>query len=167
MEIFNSILDTINIVLTTIIGIAFGSQLIYTLLFFLPAKKYKKADKKHKFAIFIPAKNEADCIVDTIKNLQQQNYPKELYDIYVIADNCTDNTALLAQNAGAIVLTHNDPDPNHARPSYALKFFFDEMLKQNADYDAYCRFDADNFAHPDYLDKMNDAYASGVRLGKA
>ena len=42
MELFNTILDNINIVLTTIIGIAFGSQLIYTLLFFLPAKNIKR-----------------------------------------------------------------------------------------------------------------------------
>ena len=167
MELFNTILNNINIVLTAIIGLAFTSQLMYTLFFFLPAKKYKKAKTKHKFAIFIPARNEANVIQETIKNLQMQNYPKDLYDIYVIADNCTDNTAQLAREAGAIVLEHFDNNPKHARVSYALEFFFKIMLQENKDYEAYCRFDADNFAHPDYLEKMNDALDSGVKLGRA
>lgn len=166
MELFNIILDNINIVLTTIIGIAFGSQLIYTLLFFLPAKKYKKAKIFHKFAVLIPARNEASVIYDTIKNIQNMNYPKDKYDIYVIADNCTDNTAELARNAGAYVLEHFDDNPKHKKVSYALQFFFDAMLKENKDYEAYVRFDADNLVHPDYITKMNDAFDSGVKLAR-
>lgn len=38
-----------------------------------------------------------------IHSIRVQNYPQELIDIFVIADNCTDNTAAIAQEAGAIV----------------------------------------------------------------
>ena len=60
-------------------------------------------DKEHKFMAIIPAHNEEMVIKNLIESLKAQNYPKELLDIYVIADNCTDKTAEIAKNAGAIV----------------------------------------------------------------
>lgn len=166
MELFLKIIDNLNIILMAVISIAFASQLIYTIFFFLPARKYKKSEIKHKIGVVICARNEESVIADTIKSLKQQSYNKELYDIYVVAHNCTDNTAQIARNNGAIVLEHNDDEPSHKKVSYALKFFFDEMLKQNKDYDFYVRFDADNLVHPEYLDKMNDAFSSGVEVAR-
>ena len=114
MDRFNEILSIINDqVLLTIIGIAFGIQLIYILLFFIPAKKYPKAKKQHKFGIVIPARNESDVIADTVKCLLASDYPRELFDVFVVADNCTDKTAELARNAGEIVYERSDPDPKH------------------------------------------------------
>ena len=46
---------------------------------------------------------ENAVIGDLIHSIRVQNYPQELIDIFVIADNCTDNTAAIAQEAGAIV----------------------------------------------------------------
>ena len=62
MSIFNSILENINNIIIIAVSIAFSFQLIYTLLFFLPSKKFPKAKTKHKVGIIIPAKNEADII---------------------------------------------------------------------------------------------------------
>ena len=167
MEVFNLVLDRINIVLTTIIGIAFASQLIYTILFFVPAKKYKKADKKHKVGVIICARNEEKVIKDTIECIKKQNYPSDMFDILVVAHNCTDRTAELARQAGAnIVLECNDDNPEHKRVAYALKYVFDYILENKLQYDFYVRFDADNLVHPDYLDKMNDAFASGVKVAR-
>lgn len=166
IQIFNKILDNINIVLTTIIGIAFASQLMYTLFFFVPSQKFKKADKFNKFAVLIPARNESKVIADTIECIKKMNYPKDRYDIYVIADNCTDDTAEIARNSGAIVLEHNDDNPKHKKVSYALEYFFDIMLKENKDYDAYIRFDADNLVHPDYIARMNDALCEGAEFAR-
>ena len=68
MEQFNKILSIINDnVLLTIIGVAFGIQLIYIILFFVRAKKYPVAEKKHRFGIVIPARNESSVIADTVK----------------------------------------------------------------------------------------------------
>jgi len=163
---FNLVLDYINIILTTIIGIAFASQLIYTILFFVPAKKYKKAKTKHKVGIIISARNEEKVIGHTIDGLKQQNYPADKFDIWVIAHNCTDNTAKIAEEAGAKVLVVNDDEPSHKRVSYALKALFDHFLSNDIHYDFYVRFDADNLVHKDYLDKMNDAFASGVKAAR-
>ena len=74
-------------------------------------------NKKHKFMAIIPAHNEEKVVGNLIESLRQQNYPKELYDIYVIADNCTDSTAKVAKEAGAIVYERFDPD--HKTKGYA------------------------------------------------
>ena len=59
--------------------------------------------KNHRFMAIIPAHNEEAVVGNLIDSLKKQNYDKDLYDIYVIADNCTDNTAKIAREAGAIV----------------------------------------------------------------
>ena len=65
--------------------------------------------KNHRFMAIIPAHNEEAVVGNLIDSLKQQNYDKDLYDIYVIADNCTDNTAKIAREAGAIVYERFDP----------------------------------------------------------
>ena len=56
-----------------------------------------KVKKDHRFMAIIPAHNEEAVIGNLIESLNKQNYNRELYDIYVIADNCTDNTAEVAK----------------------------------------------------------------------
>ena len=80
-----------------------------------------KVDKKHKFMAIIPAHNEENVIKNLVESLNAQNYPKELYDVYVIADNCTDATAEIAEKAGAIVYKRFDEE--HKTKGYALQWF--------------------------------------------
>ena len=56
-------------------------------------KEKNLAPPKSKFAVVIPAHNEEMVLADLLENLKMLKYPKELYDVYVIADNCTDHTA--------------------------------------------------------------------------
>lgn len=63
----------------------------------------QEAKKNHRYAVLISARNENAVIGDLIHSIRVQNYPQDLIDIFVIADNCTDNTAAVAQEAGAIV----------------------------------------------------------------
>lgn len=51
----------------------------------------------------ISARNEAGVIGELIHTLKQQNYPTDLLVCYVVADNCTDDTAQVSRRAGAIV----------------------------------------------------------------
>ena len=106
-----------------------------------------KVNKNHKFMAIIPAHNEENVVANLVKSLKAQNYPKELFDIYVIADNCTDNTAKVAQDAGAIV--YERFDATRKTKGYAMQWFLKQKIEENADYDAFCVFDADNVAMPD------------------
>ncbi len=167
MDTFNRVLSIINDnILLTIIGIAFGIQLIYILLFFVKAKTYPTAKVQHRFGIVIPARNEAAVIADTIKCILASDYPRELFDVYVVADNCTDNTAELARAAGATVYERFDPDPKHHKAGYALKYLFEKIMAEHPGYEVFIKFDADNLMAPDYIKRMNDAFDAGVKCAR-
>ena len=116
-------------------------------------------NKKHKFMAIVPAHNEEKVVGNLIESLRQQNYPKELYDIYVIADNCTDSTAKVAKEAGAIVYERFDPD--HRTKGYALQWFLKQKIEENADYDAFFVFDADNIVDKNFIVNMNKKLCQG------
>lgn len=116
-------------------------------------------DKQNRFMAIIPAHNEESVIKNLVDSLTKQNYPKELYDIYVIADNCTDKTAEIARNAGAIVYERFDEE--HKTKGHALNWFLNQKIEEDAPYDAFCVFDADNIAHEDFLKNMNKKLCQG------
>ena len=116
-------------------------------------------DKKHRFMAIIPAHNEEAVVGNLIESLKNQNYDKDLYDIYVIADNCTDNTAKVAKEAGAIV--YKRFDETKKTKGYALDWFLKQKIEENAPYDAFFIFDADNIVHPDFIKNMNKKLCQG------
>ena len=116
-------------------------------------------DKQHKFMAIIPAHNEETVISNLLESLNNQNYPKELLDLYVIADNCTDNTAKIARDLGAIVYERND-DTKKTK-GYAMQWFLTQKLKEDLDYDAFFVFDADNVVTPDFTKNMNKKLCQG------
>ena len=116
-------------------------------------------NKNHKFMAIIPAHNEEKVVSNLIESLKNQTYDKDLYDIYVIADNCTDNTANVARRAGAIVLERFDPA--HKTKGYALQWFLKQKIEENADYDAFFVFDADNIVDKDFIVNMNKKLCQG------
>ena len=91
-------------------------------------------DKENRFMTIIPAHNEAAVVGNLVESLKKQNYSKELYDIYVIADNCTDNTAEVARKAGAIVFERFDESKK--TKGFALQWFLAQKIQENAPYDA-------------------------------
>ena len=118
-----------------------------------------KIKKDHKFMAIIPAHNEEAVVVNLIESLKNQNYNKQLYDIYVIADNCTDNTAKVAKKAGAIV--YERFDETKKTKGYALNWFLQQKIKENADYDAFFVFDADNIVDENFIKNMNKKLCQG------
>ena len=119
-------------------------------------------NKNHKFMAIIPAHNEEAVVGNLIESLKNQNYNKELYDIYVIADNCDDNTAEKAKSAGAIVLKRIDPE--HKTKGHALNWFLKQKIEENAAYDALCVFDADNIVDKEFLKNMNKKLCQGEEV---
>lgn len=116
-------------------------------------------DKQNRFMAIIPAHNEESVIRNLVESLTKQDYPKELYDIYVIADNCTDKTAEIAKKAGAIVYERFDEE--HKTKGHALKWFLNQKIEEDAPYDAFCVFDADNIVDEKFLKNMNKKLCQG------
>ena len=121
-----------------------------------------KVKKDHRFMAIIPAHNEEEVVGNLIESLKNQNYSKELYDIYVIADNCTDNTAKIAREAGAIVYErYNEVERTKG---YALDWFLQQKIRENAQYDALCIFDADNIVDKNFIKAMNKKLCQGEEV---
>lgn len=118
-----------------------------------------KVKKDHRFMAIVPAHNEEAVVGNLIESLKNQTYNKELYDIYVIADNCTDRTAQIAREAGAIVYERFDPDKK--TKGYALDWFLQQKIKEDAPYDAFFVFDADNIVDQNFIKNMNKKLCQG------
>ena len=122
-------------------------------------EKPLKVKKDHRFMAIIPAHNEEAVVANLIESLKQQTYNKELYDIYVIADNCTDNTVKVAREAGAIV--YERFDETKKTKGYALNWFLQQKIKEDAPYDAFFVFDADNIVDKNFIKNMNKKLCQG------
>ena len=121
-------------------------------------------EKDHKFMAILPAHNEENVIGNLIESLKKQDYPANLIDIYVIADNCTDNTVKIAKEAGAIVLERKEDDPKKRTKGAALQWFLKQKIEENADYDAFCVFDADNIVDKGFFTAMNKKLCQGEEV---
>lgn len=138
-----------------------GYTAVMGLLFLLPWKKYPAAPAKTRFAVLIPARNEENVIAHIIKSLQEQDYPKALYDILVIPNNCTDDTEGAALRAGAGIVRCAAPVSTKGEVLHHV------LADLAGKYDAYCVFDADNIVDPQFLVRMNDAIAAGAKVAKS
>lgn len=116
-------------------------------------------NKNHRFMMIIPAHNEEKVVGNLVESLQNLDYDRELYDIYVIADNCTDKTAQIAKEAGAIV--YERFDETKKTKGFALQWFLQQKIDEDAQYDAFCIFDADNIVDKNFLKAMNKKLNQG------
>lgn len=156
-------LSTFQQVLIWVINIFWVYQFIISVTSLIKFKeKPLLVDKKHRFIIALPANNEETVIGNLIKSLKMQDYDKDLFDIYVIADNCTDNTAKIARENGAIV--YERFDETKKTKGYALNWFLSKMKVKKDDYDALLVFDADNIVDKNFLNVMNKKLCQGEVL---
>ena len=150
-------------ILVWLLTIFWGYQLIISICSLVKLKdKPILEEKTNKFMAIIPAHNEENVIGALIESLKAQDYPKDSYDIYVIADNCTDKTAEIAESMGAIVMKRFDEE--HKTKGYALQWFLEQKIKEDAPYDAFCIFDADNIVDKNFLKAMNKKLCQGEEV---
>jgi cellulose synthase/poly-beta-1,6-N-acetylglucosamine synthase-like glycosyltransferase len=117
---------------------------------------------KHRFALIIPSHNEEKVVGKIVVNLKSLQYPSELYEIFVIADNCTDSTARVARELGATVMERFDNI--RKGKGYSLEWMFAQLFQMETHYDAVCIFDADNLASPNFLTEMNKQLSMGHKV---
>jgi cellulose synthase/poly-beta-1,6-N-acetylglucosamine synthase-like glycosyltransferase len=125
-------------------------------------KKKQHFEPNKSFAVLVAAHNEEQVVGALMENLKQLNYPKDLYDVFVICDNCTDRTAEIVRAHGmnACVRTNQ----NLRGKGYAIEWMLKELWAMPRQYDAVVMFDADNLADPNFLIEMNNDLSSGARV---
>lgn len=105
-----------------------------------------------RFLVIIPAHNEEQLLGDTLDNLARLDYPTDLFTIHVIADNCTDRTASIAQEKGAVV--HIRYNQELIGKGYALQWLLEQIGKEKIAHDALVFLDADSIVSANFLRVM-------------
>ena len=154
----------INNIIGNIISILVIYKILYFIIGIFFTRKFKKAKKMHKYGICIAARNEEKVIGNLLDSIYKQNYPKDKYQVFVVADNCTDKTAKVAKSKGAIV--YERFNNKEKTKGYALKYLFNKIEDdyKTDSFEGYFIFDADNLLKEDYLSKMNDAFDEGCKI---
>jgi cellulose synthase/poly-beta-1,6-N-acetylglucosamine synthase-like glycosyltransferase len=141
----------------------------FTLYYFIIAffgiwrkKETKIMTPKKSFAIIVAAHNEEQVIGQLIENLHVLQYPSELYDIFVVADNCKDRTPQVARAAKAIV--YERFNLKQRGKGYAMEWMFTKLFQLERKYDGVIVFDADNLVHPHFLLEMNNRLCKGEKV---
>ena len=132
------------------------------------SKRNRKAQpnhcKLHAYAVFVAARNEQAVIGELIRSIKDQNYPADLVDVFVVADNCTDQTASVARDAGA--MSFERFDKKQVGKGYALDFLFKQVKNMGLEekYEGYFVFDADNLLDENFIAEMNRSFDQGYRV---
>ena len=140
----------------------FAYQLVISIFGFRkPTKNYKDFDPQLRFLVLVPAHNEEPVIAGIIHNLRHMEYPKELYDFYILADNCTDRTVDIARQMGANVIElHKDSEDAPTGKSVVLRKGLEILEGYQSRYDLVMFFDADNLIDPNMFLEVNSQYLS-------
>lgn len=166
---FQAFLDFFNWALVFMMGVSvilLLYKIVYHIYGLFPQKQYPEAKKQHKFAILIPARNESSVIEGLLKSLNEQDYPKELFDSYVIVESSNDPTVKICEkyeNVTAFVR----PNLNVKSKGGALDQILKHLIetKKAFEYEAYFIFDADNVAKSNFLTEMNKTFDCGFEMG--
>jgi len=160
VQAISTVIGTINWVLTLWLMMIIVYQLYISVFGFKrTTKDYEDHDPKLKYLVLVPAHNEAAVIAGIVENLQSMDYPKELYDFYILADNCDDRTAEIARGMGANVLesSKEGPDMPTGKP-IVLQKALKTLEGYSKRYDLVIFFDADNRIDTNMFREVNSQF---------
>ena len=136
-------------------------RIVYVIVgFFCRSKTFPEARVQHTYGVIIAARNEERVIGNLIRSIRRQDYDQSRIRIFVVADNCTDRTAEICRELGAVVYERHDE--TRMRKGYALEFLFQQIQRDHgiSSFDAYLFFDADNLLAPNFITEINKAFDS-------
>lgn len=161
-EIFSNLLYYFSLIIQLLIFILGTYYFAVSLFGWYTKKERLITNKKNRYAIVVAAHNEENVIeamIDSVKNL---NYDKSFFDVFVIADNCTDSTSDISRQHGATVFERTDTKTRGK--GYALDWFFKKLFKLNKEYDYVLVFDADNIVSKNFLIELDKVHNSGCKV---
>ncbi len=118
---------------------------------------------RRRYAVLIAARNEEAVLPRLIESIAAQDYPAELVQTFVVADNCTDDTASAARRAGAEVFERFDSA--RVGKGYALAWLLSHIHERyGKSFDGYFVFDADNLLSPNFISEMNRVFSPEYQI---
>ncbi|WNC16902.1 glycosyltransferase family 2 protein [Brevibacillus brevis] len=162
MSVFREIIEGLFIGFSSTVGVISTYQTLISCAGLFRKKEQVTHEPEKTFAVLIAAHNESAVIAPLIENLKQLDYPREKYDIFVICDNCTDNTAEISRAHGAYACERFDTSKRGK--GYGIEWMLENLWARPQQYDAVVMFDADNLVEKNFLRVMNDRLCKGARV---
>lgn len=152
---------TFNMIIFVLFTLCYSYQLFYVFAVFIKKPRRFLAKKDHRYAVVVSGRNESMVIGNLIDSINDQKYPSDKLDVFVVADNCTDDTAQVARDHGARVFERFDQEK--VGKSWALDYAFKRILSEyaNRHYEGFFVFDADNVLDANFVAEMNNVFDQG------
>lgn len=150
-----------NLTIFVLFTLCYAYQMFYVFAVFIKKPRRYLAKKDHRYAAVISGRNESAVIGNLIDSIKAQKYPSDKLDVFVIADNCTDDTAEVSRAHGAYVFERFNQEL--VGKSWALDYGFKRILDEYADknYEGFFVFDADNVLDKHFVAEMNNVFDQG------
>ena len=149
------------IFITIIFLVLYFPRLIGWFGWIFPQKRLT-GEKRHRFALIVPARDEGRAVLPLFKSIEEQSYSADyiLFDTYVVVKNPRDEVIGYAREIGAKVYV----DEAQKSKGDCLDYCIRHILAAGKKYDGYIIVDADCRLDVDFLANMNDALASGAQV---
>lgn len=156
MELLKILINIIEIIFYSYFGFASMYVFIFAIAgLFYRNRKLISVTKQRKFAVLIPGYKEDAVIVNVAEEATNQDYPKEKYDVIVIADSFSESTL---KELRKLPIRVEVVEFEVSKKSKALNLCMERI---GNDYDIAMILDADNIMKPDVLSKINMAFERG------
>ena len=158
------VLTIINLVVGGLFLLCYAFQVAYVVIPFIKKLPPHKETVLHRYAIMVCARNEENVISDLVESIRRQDYPAELINIILVADNCTDNTAAVGRALGMTVFERFNKE--QIGKGYALDYGLSCAASTFGDdyFDAFIVFDADNILTENYVTEINKTFSDGYEV---
>ena len=160
------ILGVASAILLGFLAVVSAYQWVFALLSLLAKHSTFKrtGDGRAKFLILIPAHNEETALPHTLASIAALRYSKDLVEVVVIADRCTDSTRQVAEEAGATCFERND---GSGVKGAAIAWGIRETSRNSYQFDALVVLDADTRVDAMLLDAFSAGISRGYRVQQA
>ncbi|PIB38705.1 glycosyltransferase [Maribacter sp. 4G9] len=157
------VLRIIAYILEVLLIAYFGFAAFYVFIFalagvFKAPNRARIMNRERKFAVLIPGYKEDNVIVEVAQRALEQEYPKDLFEVVVIADSFERSTL---ESLRKLPLTVLEVSFDKSTKSKALNKAM-ELLGD--DYQVALVLDADNIMARDFIAKVNDAFNKGFKV---
>lgn len=151
----------LNVVISALLVLCYAYQFVFLFISYVAKKKSYEAKKISNIAVLISARNERAVIRGLIESIHNQDYPQDKLKVFVVADNCTDDTAEISRDAGAVV--YERFNKTEIGKGYALDFLLKKIAADFGEtaFDGYLVFDADNLVEPNFITEINKVFTQG------
>jgi cellulose synthase/poly-beta-1,6-N-acetylglucosamine synthase-like glycosyltransferase len=160
------IIDKVFQAIIFVYGVMISYWVVYAAVgVLMPSKKFKDTEVRSTYCFLLACRNEEKVIAQLIDSIKKQDYPQDKLTIFVCADRCTDNTAQVARDAGAIVYERTEdlvPKGQRRSKGYAINFMLESIKRDYPNgiehFDGAFMIDADNLIAPNYVTEYNKAF---------